>query len=206
MYKKHFFPSLLFLLFSFSNIFAQSPTGVWKTIDDESGEARSYVEIFEKAGMRRLKNKSIYLTGYLEFLVEQLNESENSIKINIITPSKPADRGCQLSLVFSSKGKEIFDKYVNNADPVLGYYIYTYTANIHTRRDNLVLHVSMLLQLSLVLLKTSHRILQGRLLEIKEKPFFLEPNLQSLKLLVRGTELINHLALQLDHLSLTLTS
>jgi uncharacterized protein (DUF2147 family) len=29
---------------------AQSPIGTWKTIDDESGEAKSHVEIYEKDG------------------------------------------------------------------------------------------------------------------------------------------------------------
>lgn len=29
---------------------AQSPVGVWKTIDDETGNAKSYVEIYENGG------------------------------------------------------------------------------------------------------------------------------------------------------------
>ena len=37
------------ILFSFT-LSAQSPVGVWKTIDDESGEAKSHVEIYEKDG------------------------------------------------------------------------------------------------------------------------------------------------------------
>ena len=42
------------LVFSFTLIFSlsaqNSAIGVWKTIDDESGEAKSYVEIFEEGG------------------------------------------------------------------------------------------------------------------------------------------------------------
>lgn len=30
--------------------FAQSPVGLWKTIDDKTGEAKSHVEIYEKSG------------------------------------------------------------------------------------------------------------------------------------------------------------
>ncbi len=30
--------------------FAQSPVGVWKTIDDNTGEAKSHIEIYEKGG------------------------------------------------------------------------------------------------------------------------------------------------------------
>lgn len=47
----------LSFLFSFALAFAmsismtaQSPVGLWKTIDDESGEAKSHVEIYEKDG------------------------------------------------------------------------------------------------------------------------------------------------------------
>ncbi len=34
-----------------SSLFAQSPVGVWKTIDDETGEAKSYVKIYEHNGV-----------------------------------------------------------------------------------------------------------------------------------------------------------
>ena len=37
-------------LFCFIAIQAQGITGVWKTIDDETGEAKSHIEIFEKDG------------------------------------------------------------------------------------------------------------------------------------------------------------
>lgn len=43
--------SLLACLFLMvSTISAQSVVGTWKTIDDETGEAKSYVEIYEKDG------------------------------------------------------------------------------------------------------------------------------------------------------------
>ena len=47
--KSIFTTFLLFVLFSFSST-AQSCVGVWKTIDDETGEERSHVEIYEKNG------------------------------------------------------------------------------------------------------------------------------------------------------------
>ena len=50
MNKKQFIPSSFFLLFFISNLIAQSPSGVWKTIDDGTGEAKSYVQIFEQSG------------------------------------------------------------------------------------------------------------------------------------------------------------
>lgn len=45
-----FFIYSVFMLLSLTAV-AQSPIGIWKTIDDNSGEARSHVEIYEKEGM-----------------------------------------------------------------------------------------------------------------------------------------------------------
>ena len=35
---------------SVTTLLGQSPLGAWKTIDDETGEAKSYVEIYESSG------------------------------------------------------------------------------------------------------------------------------------------------------------
>jgi kynureninase len=52
------------------------------------------LEIFDDIGMPALREKSLQLTGYLEFLLhERLHD-----RIEIITPANPAERGCQLSL------------------------------------------------------------------------------------------------------------
>ncbi len=65
------------------------------------------LELFEKAGMENLRAKSVQLTGFLEFL---LNESDPGHQhYTILTPSVPEQRGCQLSVFFPRKGKEIFD-------------------------------------------------------------------------------------------------
>lgn len=52
------------------------------------------LEIYDEAGMGRLRDKSLKLTGYLEFLLQERLEEE----IEILTPADPARRGCQLSL------------------------------------------------------------------------------------------------------------
>ena len=41
---------LAFLLVTVATTWAQSPVGTWKTIDDETNKAKSYVEIYEKNG------------------------------------------------------------------------------------------------------------------------------------------------------------
>lgn len=52
------------------------------------------LDIFDEAGMPALRDKSLKLTGYLEFLLkEKLAEH-----IDILTTADPAQRGCQLSL------------------------------------------------------------------------------------------------------------
>lgn len=49
--KNRLLSLLVFLLLSSGTLLAQySPLGVWKTIDDKSGEPRSHVEIFEQNG------------------------------------------------------------------------------------------------------------------------------------------------------------
>ncbi len=46
----HKFLFALFLLVSGGTLPAQSPFGVWKTVDDETGEAKSHVRIYEQGG------------------------------------------------------------------------------------------------------------------------------------------------------------
>lgn len=70
---------------------------------------RASLEIFEQAGMDNLRQKSVQLTGYLEYLLrEEVSSSKN--KLQIITPSRPEERGCQLSLFVEKNGKQLFDK------------------------------------------------------------------------------------------------
>jgi kynureninase len=65
------------------------------------------LDLFEKVGMKALRKKSLQLTGYLEFLIGELNREGRHF--NIITPSNPQERGCQLSILTGSDGKALFD-------------------------------------------------------------------------------------------------
>lgn len=56
------------------------------------------------AGIYKLREKSIRLTGYLEFLIGEMNHPE----IEIITPSNPQERGSQLSLLIHGHSKTLF--------------------------------------------------------------------------------------------------
>lgn len=66
---------------------------------------RASLDIFERAGLKRLREKSIRLTGYLEFLIEQLGYSN----LAIITPHHMAKRGCQLSLLVKQNAKLLLE-------------------------------------------------------------------------------------------------
>ena len=50
MNQKSFLATLFLAVLCSAIAFAQSPIGTWKTIDDATGEAKSYVEIYEENG------------------------------------------------------------------------------------------------------------------------------------------------------------
>ena len=68
---------------------------------------KSSLDLFEEAGFKKLREKSISLTGYLEFVVDEIARKKPG-SVELITPREAARRGCQLSLVFPGKGKALF--------------------------------------------------------------------------------------------------
>ncbi|NOT74734.1 MAG: kynureninase [Cyclobacteriaceae bacterium] len=66
------------------------------------------LELFEKAGIKSLRKKSILLTGYLEFLLKNTERFQEYFII--ITPEDPKERGCQMSMLMKDNGRKIFDK------------------------------------------------------------------------------------------------
>lgn len=68
---------------------------------------RASMEIFDEVGMAALREKSVKLTGFFEFL---LKEYVDELGINLITPEDPNQRGCQLSLQTTRNGRMLFDK------------------------------------------------------------------------------------------------
>ena len=66
------------------------------------------LEIFEKAGIKNLRAKSILLTGYLEYLLKSI--PSYSDHLTIITPEVATERGCQLSLLMRKNGKKVFNQ------------------------------------------------------------------------------------------------
>ncbi len=75
---------------------------------------RSSMEIFAEAGMDRLRAKSISLTSYMEFL---LNE-QSAAGFSIITPCEVGRRGAQLSIRLPRNGRQLCDRLL--AEGVIG--------------------------------------------------------------------------------------
>jgi kynureninase len=70
------------------------------------------LDIFQTAGISNLRSKSEKLTGYLEYLILEINGDSGVLEI--ITPENPAERGCQLSLLIHQGGKAVFDEFYKN--------------------------------------------------------------------------------------------
>jgi kynureninase len=72
---------------------------------------RASMDIFHEAGMERLRAKSISLTGYLEFLLNQLLLKQKvSQKFSILTPVEPDRRGAQISIRIHQKGRALCER------------------------------------------------------------------------------------------------
>jgi len=72
---------------------------------------KASVDIFmEAGGMTPLRKKSLMLTGYLEFILGEVNKGikDKKIRLEIITPKDVSERGCQLSIIAHGLGKDFY--------------------------------------------------------------------------------------------------
>ncbi|MGH7453426.1 MAG: kynureninase, partial [bacterium] len=67
---------------------------------------RASMAIFDEAGMEKLRAKSVLLTGYLEFLLDQQHHENFSV----ITPREPQQRGAQLSIRVKRNGRSLHER------------------------------------------------------------------------------------------------
>ncbi|HSU26284.1 MAG TPA: kynureninase, partial [Pyrinomonadaceae bacterium] len=70
---------------------------------------RASLAIFEEVGMSVLRQKSESLTGYLEFLVDNIGDD----RISIVTPRDPAERGCQLSIRVKGGDRSVHERIIS---------------------------------------------------------------------------------------------
>ncbi|MEM1318725.1 MAG: kynureninase [Bacteroidota bacterium] len=66
------------------------------------------LDMFDEAGMEALREKSVQLTSYMEFLIHGLNQRGH--QYNVITPSDTSQRGCQLSILTGPGGRKLYDR------------------------------------------------------------------------------------------------
>lgn len=63
------------------------------------------LDIFDRVGINRLREKSLALTGFLESLLDSIGP-----RVSVLTPRDPAQRGCQLSIVVEGASRETHAK------------------------------------------------------------------------------------------------
>ena len=67
---------------------------------------KASLDMFNEVGMDALRKKSETLTAYFEYLINEVDTD----RIKIITPSNPAERGCQLSIQVKNADKSLHQK------------------------------------------------------------------------------------------------
>jgi len=70
---------------------------------------RAALDLFDEAGMIRLRQKSVLLTGYLDYVLGVVKD-KTGVALEVITPSDPDARGCQLSVVLPGQSRSVVDK------------------------------------------------------------------------------------------------
>jgi kynureninase len=69
---------------------------------------RASLDIFDQTSIEELREKSIKLSGYLEFVLNHVAE-KNQCDFEIITPLSWDERGAQVSVLMHGQGKALFD-------------------------------------------------------------------------------------------------
>ncbi|MFT3908636.1 MAG: kynureninase [Ferruginibacter sp.] len=70
---------------------------------------KASLDVFREAGMQNLYKKGKALSGYLLYILDELNKQGADKVIEVITPRNEAERGCQVSMFMLKNGKQIFD-------------------------------------------------------------------------------------------------
>jgi kynureninase len=67
------------------------------------------LEIFNEAGMHQLAEKGKKLSGYLLYIINEINQTTTQKWIDVLTPENETARGCQVSMLMLRDGKKIFE-------------------------------------------------------------------------------------------------
>jgi kynureninase len=72
------------------------------------------LEMFAEVGMNKLIKKRNQLTAYLEFVLHEIDKETENTEFEIITPSDPSERACQLSVYLHGQGRSLFEYLMKN--------------------------------------------------------------------------------------------
>ncbi len=72
------------------------------------------LQLFSDAGFENCLKKRDLLTGYLEFILDEISRESKNVNFEIITPRDKSKRGSQLSILVHGKGRELFDHLMKN--------------------------------------------------------------------------------------------
>ena len=70
------------------------------------------LDLFEEAGMEAIGKKRDDMTGYLEFIINDIKSEK--VEFELITPTDKTKRGAQLSIAAKGQGKKLFDTLTQN--------------------------------------------------------------------------------------------
>ncbi|NNE55987.1 MAG: kynureninase [Flavobacteriales bacterium] len=71
---------------------------------------KAALDMFTEVGMNRLREKSVALTNYLEFVIGKISSEVENCDFEVITPAETERRGSQLSILAHGQGRSLFDK------------------------------------------------------------------------------------------------
>jgi kynureninase len=76
---------------------------------------KAALDIFDEVGMDVLCAKAEMLTGFLEYIIDDISSTQDKDhQLEIITPRDKAQRGCQLSIIAHGRGKGLFQQLLDN--------------------------------------------------------------------------------------------
>ena len=73
---------------------------------------RASLDLFDQVGMPALRKKAVALSGYLQFVMEEVAKNTGA-PFKLITPEDWNERGCQISMHTGPYGRSLFDALTN---------------------------------------------------------------------------------------------
>lgn len=70
---------------------------------------KASLDIFKEAGMDNLVQKGRELSNYLLYILDEINKASAEKVMEIITPVKESEKGCQVSMLMLQNGKNVFE-------------------------------------------------------------------------------------------------